>query len=191
MKFLQLLLIVFLGMLLHSCKGRKNYDGDSVVNYPDMKMVFEENLKSYEQDPYTYKLIQSDGSEKDTSYLKAKDVKWKDLKKQFLEANLYRKELDKHYKIDIFHDTLYGTLTMLLTALDPDAYTSSFSLKARSSDNKIISVYIEARDAGFFSTTEYKLLFVNGRTLQVQESIKRLFGSRKERLTKLVFLNEE
>jgi hypothetical protein len=55
--------------------------------------------------------------------------------------------------------------------------------------NKIMTLYAETRDAGFFITTEYKLLFVNKRTLQVQETTKYPFMKARTKVQTLTFLN--
>jgi hypothetical protein len=116
-------------------------------------------------------------------------VNWDDLKQPFLKANLFQEKLDKHYSIEVFTDTLLNKRTMLLTSLDPKAITSKMSITSKTNDNKILTIYAETRDAGFFMTREYKLLFVNGKTLQVQELKKNPFMKIKKTIKTLTFLN--
>jgi ABC-type polar amino acid transport system ATPase subunit len=80
-------------------------------------------------------------------------------------------------------------LTLLLTAIDPNEITSKMSITAKKPENKIMTLYAETRDAGFFTTTEYKLLFVNKRTLQVQETTKYPFMKARTKVQTLTFLN--
>lgn len=176
-------------LLLAACKQAPRPDGDSMINYPDMEMILHENLEPYQHEPYTFKLTTVIDGKKDTSFLKASQVDWDEWKRPFLQANLYQKKLDKYYDIDVFTDTVLGKMTLLLSALDPKAITSKMSVMARTSDNKIMSVYAETRDAGFISTREYKLLFVNGKTLQVQETRKYPFMDVKRTVKTLSFLN--
>jgi hypothetical protein len=77
----------------------------------------------------------------------------------------------------------------LLTAIDPNEITSKMSITAKKPENKIMTLYAETRDAGFFITTEYKLLFVNKRTLQVQETTKYPFMKARTKVQTLTFLN--
>ena len=174
---------------MSACGPDKVYDFDSLVNYPDVAMIFNDNLAPYQKAPYTFKLMTIEHGRKDSSFLKAKDVDWDDLKAPFLKANLYQKKLDKHYDINVFTDTIYNKLTLLLTAIDPNEITSKMSITAKKPENKIMTLYAETRDAGFFTTTEYKLLFVNKRTLQVQETKKYPFMKARTKVQTLTFLN--
>lgn len=176
-------------LLFAACKPSPKPDGDSMVNYPDMDMILRENLEPYQHEPYTFKLTTVSNGKKDSSFLKASQVDWDEWKRPFLQANLYQKKLDKCYDIDVFTDTVLGKITLMLSALDPKAITSRMSVMARSSDNKIMSVYAETRDAGFIATHEYKLLFVNGKTLQIQETSKYPFMDPMRSVRTLSFLN--
>ena len=176
-------------ILFIACNKEGKYDGDSMINYPDMELILKENLESYQKAPYTFKLITLENGKKDSSFLKASEVVWKELTAPFLKANLYQKKLDKHYDINVFTDTLYGKMTMLLTSIDPKAITSKMSITAKSGSNKIMTVYAETRDAGFLTTKEYKLLYVVGKTLQIQEATKYPFMDVKKRIRTLSFLN--
>lgn len=172
-----------------SCGNKKKYNGDSIMNYPDMELLFKQNLEPFQKPPYTFKLISNIDGKKDSSFLKANEVNWDDLKQPFLKANLFQEKLDKHYSIEVFTDTLLNKRTMLLTSLDPKAITSKMSITSKTNDNKILTIYAETRDAGFFMTREYKLLFVNGKTLQVQELKKNPFMKIKKTIKTLTFLN--
>ena len=154
------LLAVFVSGIWTACKKKEVHNGDGLMNYPDVEMIFRKNLQPFQQAPHTFKLLQIENGKRDSSFLKAKEVDWDDWKKPFLHANLYRKELDGHYAIDVITDTTYGKLTMLLSPLHTDEVTRTMSLTARLSDNRILSLYAETREAGFFLTREYKLLFV-------------------------------
>jgi hypothetical protein len=182
-------LFILVSVLLFACGNKKVYNGDSMMNYPDMVLILKENLQPYQKDPFTFKLITIENGKKDSAFLKAKEVDWESLKSPFLKANVFQKKLDKHYRIDVLTDTLYNKITMLLTATEPSDITSTMSITARSADNKILSVYAETRDAGFLVSTEYKLLYVNGRTLQVQEVKKYPFMDAKRKVQTLTFLN--
>jgi len=186
--FLSLLLLILL-LEMSSCKSKITYNGDSMINYPDMGMILQDNLEPYEKAPYTYRLVTVENNKKDTSYLHANEVKWKTIKQPFLDASLYNKELDRQYKIDVITDTITSTLTMIYTSLNPENLTSNLSIKANLADNKVKSIYAETRDAGFFSSTEYKLLLVNQKTIQIQELSKKPFSSLKQKVTTLTFLN--
>lgn len=182
-------LVIFMILTIISCSNKNDFEGDSVSNYPDMAMLLKNNLEPYQQSPYTFMLSTRVNGKKDSSILKAEQVDWKAITEPFLKANLYQKELDGHYKIDIMTDTIYGKSTMLLTSLDPKAITSRLSINARLEDNKILSIYAETRDAGVLNTTEHKLLYVNGKSIQDIETIKHPFSDAKVTIRTLTFLN--
>jgi hypothetical protein len=182
-------LIILVILLFISCSKEKEYEGDSIKNYPDMEKIFKENLEPFQKRPHTFKLVRIENGKKDSSFLKAADVKWEELKSPFLKANLHKNELDKHYKINVFTDTLYSKMTMLLTAIDKNEITSKMSVTMKAADNSIQTVYAEARDAGIFTTKEYKLLFVDRKTLQVQETTKYPFSDDNLKIQTLTFMN--
>lgn len=183
--------LVFITTLLFtfSCKQKKQYDGEKITNYPDINMIFRQYLAPYQKEPYTFKLMITENGKKDSSFQKAKEVDWEKLEKPFHQANLFQEKLDGHYTIDVLHDTLHSKMTMLLTSLNPQDITSTMSITATSLDNKIQTLYAETRDAGFFTTTEYKLLYVVGKTLQVQEITKTPFSGVQHKVSTLSFLN--
>lgn len=185
--FSSLFLIVVLEM--SSCKSKTTYHGDSMINYPDMEMILHDNVEPFEKEPYTFRMVTIENNKKDTTYLHAKEVKWKTIKQPFLDASLYKKELDRQYKIDVITDTLTSTMTMIYTSLNPENLTSNLSIKANLADSKVKSIYAETKDAGFFSSTEYKLLLVNQKTIQIQELSKKPFSSLKQKVTTLTYLN--
>jgi hypothetical protein len=176
-------------LVFNHCKPTAEYDGDSVLNYPDVNMILDENLKPYQKEPYTFKIIHIEGERKDSVFQKASDIDWAEWEAPFRKANLFQNKLDKHYDIDVINDTVYGKMTLILTALDPKDITTKMNIQARLSDNEIMSLYAEVRDAGFFTTTEYKLLFVNKQSLQIQEVKKTPFSGVKQHIRTLYFLN--
>ncbi len=182
-----ILFITFIQLV--SCNRNTEYQGDSMVNYPDLNLIMHDYVEPYEKEPYTYRLVTIENDKRDTSFLHAKDVNWHDIKQPFLEANLYQKKLDKQYKIDAITDTLTSTLSLIFTSLNHKNLTSKLSIKANLADNNIQSIYAETSDAGFFTSKESKLLFVNKRTIQLQESSKKPFSALKNKITTLTFLN--
>ncbi len=189
MTILQYTGLLFVTLFFFACGNKTVYDGDSMMNYPDMELILHENLEPYQKEPYTFKLMTIENGKKDSVFLKAKDVDWDALKAPFLKANLFQKKLDKHYDINVFTDTVLNKMTLLLTAIDTKDITSKMSITAKTSDNKIMTLYAETRDAGVFTTIEYKLLFVNKKTLQVQEIRKYPFMDVKRKVQTLTFLN--
>lgn len=187
LSFLSLVSLVLI-LFLSACHS-KTYDGDSITNYPDIKVIFRKYLKPYQQAPYTFALLTNRDGKKDSVYYKAKEVDWAALEKPFYAANLYQNKLDKHYRIDIMNDTLTAKMTLLLTALDPKEYTSNMSITATTADNSIQTLYAECRDAGIWNTTEYKLLYVVGKSIQIQEISKSPLSGLKHTVTTLRFLN--
>jgi hypothetical protein len=160
-----------------------------MINYPDMNMILHDYLEPFQKEPYTFRKITIENDKRDTTYLKAKEIDWVVLKKPFLDASLYDKKLDKHYKIDMITDTTTSALTIIYSALSPDDITQTLSIKASQADNKVQSVYAETNNAGFFSSKQYKLLYVFKKTIQIQEYSKSPFSKQKQKITTITFLN--
>ncbi|HNB81082.1 MAG TPA: hypothetical protein PLP14_03225 [Chitinophagaceae bacterium] len=175
-------------LLITSCREKK-FDGDSITNYPDINMIFREYLKPYQKSPYTFQYIENKNGKIDSSWKKAEEVDWASIEKPFRAANLYNPKLDGHYIIDVMNDTLRSKMTLLLTAIDPKAYTRTMSITATSSNNKIQTLYAETRDIGFITSSEYKLLYVVGKSIQIQEIHKTPWSGIQHHVRTLRFLN--
>ncbi len=188
-KFLTYIFLLIIFIQLFSCKSKTAYLGDSMINYPDLNLIVHDYIEPYQKEPYTFRLVTIENDKRDTAFLHAKEVKWDEIKQPFIDANLYKKEFDKQYKIDAITDTLTSTLSLIFTSLNHENLTSKLSIKANLADNNIQSLYAETNDAGFFTSKAYKLLFVNKKTIQIQESNKKPFSSLKNKITTLTFLN--
>jgi hypothetical protein len=189
MKLVHFLPILFLVFCLVSCQSKQEYQGDSMVNYPDMGVLLEQNLKPYEKEPYSYRKVVIEGKQRDTTFLKAKDIDWKTIETLFNKASLFDKQYDKQYKINVLEDTIASTLTVMYNSLNPKNPTSTLNIKATQDNSQVLSIYAEVSEEGFFHSESYKLLYVNKRTIQIQEAIKKPFSSLKQKVTTYSFLN--
>lgn len=186
---LRLLLPALLFSLLLSACSEKEYQGDAVLNYPDMQVILNDYLKPYEKAPNTFREVQWEGKTRDTAFRSAADMPWKKIEETFLQANLFDSTLDRQYKIDVLTDTINSNMSMVYTSLNPANAATKLVIKASLYDNKIRSLYAEVRDAGFFASTEYKLLYLPGKTIQIQEMRKRPFSDPRRKVTTWSFLS--
>jgi hypothetical protein len=182
--------IVFLIILLASCRGNKNKAvGVSYINYPNMEEVIKENLDPYIAQNFNYKKTDYTSGKKDTSFVKNADIPWADIKKLLLENNLYSKKLDKKYTIDVAVDTLAFTKTMIYTATDKSLAIKTMSITHDEMLNKMSSIYFESYSNGFFSSSEIKVLYVVGKLIQLQEKAKKAFKKEKKSIVQYDFIN--
>lgn len=182
-----LLSSILFAFLLSAC-SEKEYQGDAVLNYPDMKLILSDYLKPYEKAPNTFREVQWEGKNRDTAFRSAADMPWKKIEETFLKANLFDSTLDRQYKIDVLTDTINSTMSMVYTSLKSANKAGKLVIKASLYDNKIRSLYTEVREAGFFTSTEYKLLYVPGKTIQIQELNKRPFSDLRRKVSTWSFL---
>jgi hypothetical protein len=166
---------------------KKVYKGESYINYPDIYMLLRDNLESYEKSALKFSVLSIEGANKSQEELSASAMDWKDIKSIFYKANINQEKFDNKYRIDVFEDST-GTTTLTYTALDPEIPTRVFTITATKLTGNLQSIYIEYRDQGFISSEEYKLLYVNGKLIQIQEWIKKPFRSLKERKRFFTFL---
>ncbi len=166
---------------------KKVYKGESYINYPDIYMLLRDNLESYEKSALKFSVLSVEGANKSQEELSASAMDWKDIKSIFYKAHINLEKFDNKYRIDVFEDST-GTTTLTYTALDPEIPTRVFTITATKLTGNLQSIYIEYRDQGFISSEEYKLLYVNGKLIQIQEWIKKPFRSLKERKRFFTFL---
>jgi hypothetical protein len=181
----QFVAIVILCFTLTACGNKKKYNGDSRVNYPDIKLVLDDYLDT--EAPLMYNKYVNDNGSKDSSKVPDNEMPWKDIYATFEQANIQEKELDKKYIIDITNDTTTQAMTLHYTALDPNLFTQKISIISNNMDRDLRSLYIETTDPGWFSSTNQRLLFIPDRSIQIQERTKRLFSEEKIVITTYKF----
>lgn len=176
--------------MMVSCQD-KEYNGDSIVNYPDMNVLLKENLDPYQQEPYSFQLNTIKDGKKDSVFMKANQVDWKAIREPFMKANVFNPTYDGKYKVDVITDTIYGRMTMMCTSLDIKLPTSKVTITARTADNKVTSIYAEMREVSMFKSTEYKLLYSVGKQIQIQELEKRSLSKASSTIKTLLFKLDE
>lgn len=177
--------IVLLTLALLSCGKKTVYNGDSMNNYPDIQLILNDYLD--EDEPFVYTKIHMIDDKKDTSFVKGPSMPWKEIKETFLATNIYDSCFDQKYIIDVLQDTSTRAFTLHFKALSPELFTQIISINSNSDDRKIRSVYIETADPGLFSSTYQRLLFIPGKTIQIQERKKKLFSKEKTNVTTYKF----
>lgn len=184
---------LFIGMILVlitgiSCsKKDKYYNGEGMKNYADLELIWKENFEHFDRGIETYKLVTIKNNKKDTSFVHPDNIDWNEWKNPLVVSNIHKKEFDKQYKIDLFTDTITNSMTLLFSSLNQQNPTNKISIVSNGMDNSISSIYVDYYDAGFFSSTSYKLLYINGVSIQVQESIKKPFSKLKKQIRTLYF----
>jgi len=182
------LVIVVLLITSLACKHKATYyNGESMANYPEMELIWKENFEHFDRGPETYKLVMIENNKKEATFVHPDHIDWNEWKGPLVTTNIHKKEFDKQYKIDMFSDTLSNTMTILYSSLNLQNPTNNLSIVSNAMDNSISSVFVNYVDAGFFSSTSYKLLYVNGVSIQVQETIKKPFSKLKKRIRTLYF----
>ncbi|HQW47792.1 MAG: hypothetical protein IPH46_11715 [Bacteroidetes bacterium] len=189
MRSFHFLAFIFISSTFIACNNSNKYQGDSILNYPDMQLIIKDYLLEYEKLPNTFLKLHIENGKKDSTYVNATQIDWKEINGLFEKANLYQKQLDKQYIITVISDTLNPIMTLLYTSINPKNEVQKLSINAENTDNKIKSIYWESRNDGFFNSEEKKVLYVVGQTLQIQEFSKKPFVSAKKKIIQYVFLN--
>ena len=174
-------LILILFFALSACGNKTVYNGNSRVNYPDIKLVLDDYLDTTAPVLYN-KFINNSGS-KDSSKVPDNKMPWKDIYSLFQKANIQNEDLDKKYVVDVTNDTLTKAMTLHYSALDPGLFTQKVSIISNNEDRSLRSLCIETTDPGWFSSVHQRLLFIPNRTIQIQERTKRLFSDEKTIVT--------
>ncbi len=181
---------LFACILMNSCAMQEQeFGGESVNNYPNNHKLFEQYMQPYEKEPYTVMQVNRVDKKNDTTYLPVSKVNWQEWNQPFLDADISKKELDKHYSISVTSDTISASLTLVFTSLNPENLTQKISITRSTAGDVVKNVYMETRDLGFLSSKEYKISFIPAKSIQIQERIKKPFSNMKSRVRTLYFLN--
>lgn len=188
MKLFKIIFPILVLIILHSCGEAKKYNGDSYVNYPDIKMILKENLEPFKTGVQKWKITTNADGKTSSVVKNAEDINWEEWEKPFTQSDFNSQAMDTKYKIDVFNDTLTGMNTILYTALDLSVPTSTLSITNHGMGQHIETLYLENKDAGFFNSHEYKLLYSYGRMIQIQESSKKPFSKLKHKISTLTLM---
>lgn len=170
--------ILFL-LLLHGCQSEeKKFAGESYVNYPDVRMLLRDNLEPYESSALKFQLAETENGKKSTSTLSAAEMPWKEIKNLFLQSDINSEKFDGKFSIHVSEDSNSFT-TLNYSCLDPQCPVRMFTLQATRQTGHLYSMYIDYKDIGFITQIEYKILYINGKLLQIQEWTKKPFRSRR------------
>lgn len=179
------LVLFSLLILMLACGKNIIYEGDSMLNYPDMKTIVRKYLDT--TNPILYTKIVKQNNKSDSSKIANNKMPWDDLFSEFLRCSLYDSSLDRHYGIDILQDTLLNSTTVLYSTLDPELYVQSISISSDRNSGDLEHMYIETDDPGFFSSVKKRILFVPNKTIQIQERRKSLFSKEKTKIVTYKF----
>ncbi len=165
--------------------SEKKYQGEDMINYPDLKTLFAKEVDI--EAPYLYTRVHQVGNVIDSTEVGSTDMPWDKITKIFSDASLQKEDLNFKYSIDIFNDT--NARTMYYKALAPKTYTRSLSIVSAIFDNNVQSIYFETVDDGLLSTTYYRVLLVPDDLIQIQERKKSLFSEDKMVIDTYYFQN--
>jgi hypothetical protein len=160
------LAFVLLLVSLGSCK-EEVYNGDELINYPDLEKLVRDN---WDRDLTTqYQKVVFSPSSRDSIMLNKNEMPWSTIDSLLAMANLQKKELDHHYRIDIMNDSVSETITLYYESLAEDDFTRNMSIVSND-DNSIRNVYFETKSA---EKGIQKVLFIPKTLLQIQQRQKK------------------
>jgi hypothetical protein len=169
-----------------SCNMKK-LSGEGYKNYPDMRVIVRDYLQPFKTFPKSFTLVTTTGTSKDTQLIPAAKVDWAYWESVLLKTNIYSKAYDHKYKIEAINDDMLATVNYFYTPSDMTCKTKKINAIIDAFDEQVKSLYIEYENPGFISSESYKVLFVYGKSLQIQERSKRPFQKTKERVQLLIF----
>ncbi len=160
--------VLILAFFVHSCAEKQEWSGDSYINYPDMEMIVEENIKPMQASSKSFRQIVKEGDKQDTIYVKSGEVNWQTVNELFTKSTLFNKDLDKQYTIDVLTDTVHSIMSVVYTSLNAELPVKLLTIKSSIDDRKISSVYVELTEDHLGGFENHKLLFVRNKSLQMQ-----------------------
>lgn len=175
-------------LLLQACKNKPiEYFGESMLNYPDMKVIWHDYIEHLQKEQHSILKIEIKNNKRDSAYIQCKDIQWTEIKEIFDKANLYNKNYDKQYDIEVLSDTASPMLKLIYTSLNPQNFTQLLSIQAETFDNKIKSLYFETEDKHWWKSIKQKVLFVNNKTIQIQHISNGLIGGEQKKILQYIF----
>lgn len=169
-----------------SCKSKKP-TGEGYLNYPDMNVIIKDNLVGFKTFPKSFTLVTTQGTQRDTQQVPAANLDWAYYENTLRKTNIFSKSFDRKYKIEALNDDMTATVTYLYQANDLSCKTKKINVITDMFDNSVKSIYVEYEDPGFFTSEYYKILFVYGKSLQIQERRKQPFQKMKSVVRQINF----
>lgn len=186
-KYMYFVLFTSLVLLLTSCRTKKP-QGEGYKNYPDMSMIVRDNLSPFKTFPKSFLITNGVGAKKDSQRMLASKIDWKYWEGTLLKTNIYNKRFDHHYKLTPLSEEMSTTITYMYEPEDITLKTKKVNVVLDAFTNQVQSIYVEYSDPGFFSSESYKILFVYGKFIQIQERTKKPFQKLKETVQQIYFM---
>ena len=167
-------LCIFLLIFVAACtpappSNEEDRPRDGSDSYFSIHAFIRDQWDLHSGQPYTLERILTLNGKRDSTIIHALTTDWASIAKPFFDADISaRKYLDR-YQFSEFDENMGGSHVFSYDAAEPDLPTRLLLISTDPFNNRVRSLYIEHRQAGFWSGREQKLYYEPGRYISIQE----------------------
>lgn len=174
-----------------SCKNKPTEEVNVNTNnvdelYYSSSQFINDQWNTNKLQPFVVLRVINENGKSDSAYLQQDESLFKEFSTFFTAADIAKKEYLGKYNYTENFDQASGFAFLTYTAKEPDLFTQKVEISMDPYSSKIMAVYIETKDDGFFKTNSQKILYTLDKGIFIQEYSKTLFLDKKER--KLAYL---
>ena len=165
-----------------SCKKKKTADpvDDIKGNYFSIRQFGLDQWNTFHGEPFVIlKTIRVGKGKQDSSYTNSDTINWTPIFKTFFETDISDRKFLGQYTFTQFDDNTDMTHNFFYQANDEDLFTQKFLITIDQQTTKVMGIYIETLDHGFWEDCTSKLYYNPLKTIQIQTDCKPRFGSKK------------
>jgi hypothetical protein len=186
--------ILFFFMCLSACKQTEIFEGKPTMNqklFLDTKAYTIDQADRIIRGGFSYlETKQIPGKKIDSAYLKPHQIDWDFYIQHFFAGNLMA-DSNNCYRYSMQQQENLQNITATLT-YEPNYKNLKINkciVVLNANDGDVKTVFFEYNNNTFFTETTHKITYVSGQVMQVVTISKNLFGSKKQAVQSVYFLN--
>ena len=186
-------ILLLLMLCLAACKPTEIFEGKPTM---DQKLFLDTKAYTIDQANRVIKggfkfieTTQVPGQRVDTAYLTGTQINWPFYIEKMYTANLYADSNNCYrYSMQQIPDLPNAKVTITYEPNYLNLKVNKLMLLLNANDSEVKTVNFEYSDNSFFKETTHKVTYIPGQVIQVYTKSKNLFGSKKEIIKSIYFL---
>ncbi len=188
------LLILNAGCFLQLCactKAEKTTSvpvNDTTLTYFSIKNYIKGQVALLYGQPFTLTRIATLNGQRDSSFVNFYNMDMGKILKTFLATDISSANFLGKYKFSSFEEPATGNQDLMYEAIDPNAFTRSFTFTVDPTNGKVLSLYTVTAKNTAFTELHQRLLYIPLKVIQIQEDESGTFSKKRNLRVEYRFL---
>jgi len=185
--------LIFMGLLFSACKKNK-VDQKAVAaangeTYFSIRQFAKDQFNTYWEQPFSFQQIIKNNEHADTTIVTTSQVNWEEILAPFFAADIGKTDLVGQYDFTIINEDATVSKIYHYQAKNPELHTQQFQVVTDPFNDRIKSIYIEAKEKNWWKEKSEKLYYAPLKVIQIQTFESNLIGKNEQKLLEYRFMN--